>query len=122
MPRLTDASVTVGATTVVLTYDTDTPSPPGAGVLTFSTFVEGDGRIRQLGFKLIDGDLAGVFTFDHNQTRNVYNGVEPRRVGGRWSVVFPVDALGGITSGTWRATIDADGTESGTVSGTLAEG
>ncbi len=119
--QLTDATARLESDTITLAFTVD-DELPGAGHywMLSTTFIAGpEGPIRQLGFKMVDGGLASVFVFDHVDAMqfNYTATVTPQRVGARWTATFQVDALGSASSGTWRATLDVDGTDAGVIEG-----
>ncbi|GAA4695384.1 hypothetical protein APR04_002546 [Promicromonospora umidemergens] len=119
---LDKATVELRASDVVLTY-TPSDSLPDDGVVTLSTtFTSHDGeKIRQLGFKLIDGQLTAVYWFDHQTALN-YNAashITPGRIAGTWSIAFPNEALDGITAGTWRADLTVENYNAPSIDGAI---
>lgn len=114
--RLVDAQVRFRNTDVVLSYVTSGDQPT-RDALTFSTtFVGLKGQhIRQLGFKLVDNRLSAAFSFDHSSVVQYNYTTAPQRTGDRWTIVFPIDALGDERNGNWHADLDVAGVGQGTV-------
>ena len=117
---LTGATVKVRSTDVVLKWSTSEPVPDD-GTVTFSTtFIDDLGAtIRQLGFKLIDSRWVASFVFDHVGARNEYVQAKPQRTGDWWSIAFPLEALGGIASGKWRADLSLEAYDTPSVEGAI---
>lgn len=118
MPQLTNAAVAVSPSQLTLSYEVDGSLPDSGHWQLSTTFVPGpEGSVDQLGFKMVDGRLTGVFAFDHSDgTGQRHYQATPQRVGSRWTVSFPRDAVR-AGSGHWRADLDVDGQDSGFVSG-----
>jgi hypothetical protein len=108
---LAGASAQMDSGGVLLTFDCP-GEPPKSGTVIWSTTLigkGGNGPIRQLGWKYLDGSLIAFFSFDHVavQQQNLL-GI-PRRVGSLWSARFPLSAIAGIGAGdTWRATVETE--------------
>jgi hypothetical protein len=123
--RLAAASVDFNAPgALVLTYTVDGEEPHN-GSMTFSTtFVSVDGdQVEQLGFKLVDRRVVAAFSFNHSATTEIMQrnyGMNPSRQGNIWTIIFPLDALGKARGGTWRADLDIEGEDRGSVLGTAA--
>lgn len=120
---LTAATVAVRSSDVVLTYTTEGDEPT-TGHFQFSTTLIPDTetqQTRQLGWKVLDTQLVAVWWNDRDPFRQRSAGpdVTPTTVGSTHTIVFPLDAIGGIRAGRWRADLDVDGADSGTVEGTL---
>lgn len=119
MTRLTDASVSLRATDVVLTFGLDGDLPDhGHWVLEATLSAGPDGPIDQLGFKVLDGRVIAAWSFDMSGGSGQRNyPASPRHVGTSWALVLPRDAVRS-SSGTWRAGLDVNGIDGGTVEGT----
>ncbi|WP_139820757.1 hypothetical protein [Krasilnikoviella flava] len=117
---ITTATVTRRLSDVVLAWTLSDIPPDDAMVTMTITFVDEAGaRIRQLGFKLDYSRWVASFVFDHVGVRNEYIQAKPQRVGDRWTIVFPLEALDGIESGRWRADLSVDSYDAPSVHGTL---
>lgn len=116
---LTSAAVVVRSSDVVLRFETSGLIPDG-GTLVLSTTLlnEAGDEVSQLGFKFLDARLIAVFSFDHvsNLQRN-YPSVTPGQTGSTWTIVFPLEAIGDIRTGHWRAVATIEGADVATVEG-----
>lgn len=116
---ISSAAVTPRARDVVLAW-TLSDIPPDGTVTMSVTFLDDAGEtIRQLGFKVDETRWIASFVFDHVSGGNDYYQATPGRTGNRWTIVFPLEALGGITSGRWRADLSLDEYDAPSLPGTL---
>lgn len=119
--HLTHASVDLRGA-VALKYTVTGDLPQTGSVLFSTTFVSEDGdSVEQLGFKFVDGRAVAAFSFNHGATENPMQRnyhTNPSRTGSVWSIVLPLDALQAAHGGTWRADLDVDGNDGGSVEGT----
>lgn len=108
---MADASVRVDSEGVLLTFTCPGEPPESGTVVWTTTFIGkgGDGPVRQVGWKYLDGKLIAFFSFDHVAARQQNLPGIPRRAGDLWSAHFPPSAIAGIGPGdTWRATVETE--------------
>jgi hypothetical protein len=116
--ELTAATVALDETRLVLTYRISGDLPERGHWLASTTLTGGEnGPIQQFGFKLVDGRLASAFLFDHVAAIQKKFDATPGRVGDRWTIVFPRAEVAVKSGGVWRADLEVDGADSGTVEG-----
>lgn len=116
--ELTAATVVLDESRLVLTYRISGDLPDRGHWQASTTLTGGEnGPIQQFGFKLVDGRLASAFLFDHVAATQKNFDATPGRVGDRWTIVFPGAEVVIKPGGVWRADLDVEGTDSGTVQG-----
>lgn len=120
--RLTDASVTIRPSDVVLRYTVAGQQPPRDHWSLTTTFVSADGKsIRRLGFKIFDGDWIASYAFDSTTATQDNYTTSPTRTGDVWTLVLPLEALGQAADGKWHADLDVAGLDAGTVRGSVRD-
>lgn len=120
MAQLTAATLSMDGG-LVLTYTVDGDLPDTGHWLLSTTVVGGEnGPIHQYGVKMVDGEHAAAFDFDHVAARqHNYTDVSPSRVGTKWTVRFPLDAEAVNEGAKWHADLDVNGRDAGRVEGVV---
>jgi hypothetical protein len=103
---LADASLLLDESTLRLTFSSNLTDPSQEPAVLFCAWL---GNSRQVGFKFVDGGLATVFSFDHDQTRQRNYSEVPSRTDGVWTLILPREAAGDFTDGLWHAVLNVNG-------------
>jgi hypothetical protein len=120
--RLTDASVTIRPSDVVLRYTVAGEQPERDHWSLTTAFVSADGQsIRRLGFKILDGRWIASYAFDHATATQSNYSASPSLTGDVWTLVLPLEALGTAAGGKWHADLDVAGVDAGTVKGSVVD-